>query len=107
MTGLVYRHEPMGALPIGHYSLMNLERLNVQEEVSGVYDLILHVYPTKNMDYGIFNDDEEETLNLAIEKFKTYKANEIVDYMHEEKAYNETKAGKIILFSLAKEIRAF
>ena len=106
MTGLVYRHEPMGALPIGHYSLMNLERLNVQEEVSSTYDSMLHVYPTKDMDYSIFTDDEKETLNLVIEKFKTYKANEIVDYMHEEKAYNETKAGEIIPFSLAKEIRA-
>lgn len=106
MTGLVYRHEPMGALPIGHYSLMNLERLNVQEEVSSTYDSMLHVYPTQDMDYSIFTDDEKETLNLVIEKFKNYKANEIVDYMHEEKAYNETKAGEIIPFSLAKEIRA-
>ena len=34
ITGLVYRHNEMGALPIGHYSLMNLENLNVREEVS-------------------------------------------------------------------------
>ena len=37
--------------------------------------------------------------------FKNYKAKEIVDYMHEEKAYIETKPGEIIPFSLAKEIR--
>ncbi|MDD3416122.1 MAG: hypothetical protein PHY47_19340 [Lachnospiraceae bacterium] len=47
---MVYRHEPMGALPIGHYSLMNLENLNVQEEASQNYDAMLHVYPSKNMD---------------------------------------------------------
>ena len=32
---------------------------------------------------------------------------EIVDYMHEEKAYAETVDGEIISFSLAKEIRTF
>ena len=34
-------------------------------------------------------------------------AKDIVDYMHEEKAYKETNAGEIIPFSLAKEIRSF
>lgn len=40
MTGMVYRHEPMEALPIGHYSLMNLGNLNVREEMSYNYDII-------------------------------------------------------------------
>lgn len=107
MTGLVYRHEAMGALPIGHYSLMNLEALNVQEEVSNNYDSMLHVYPAKNMDYSILSDDEKDVLNTVITKFKNYKAAEIVNYMHEEKAYRETMSGEIIPFSLAKEIRIF
>jgi hypothetical protein len=46
-------------------------------------------------------------LDKVIEKFKNYKAKEIVNYMHEEKAYTETLSGDIIPFSLAKEIRAF
>lgn len=107
MTGMVYRHEPMGALPIGHYSLMNLENVNVQEEVSCNYDSMLHVYPNINMDYSVLNNDEKKILDKVIAKFKNYKAKDIVDYMHEEKAYKETKAGEIISFSLAKEIRAF
>lgn len=107
MTGMVYRHEPMGALPIGHYSLMNLENLNVQEEMSFNYDTMLHVYPTANMDYSILSDGEKAILNKVITKFKDYKAKDIVNYMHDEKAYSETKPGEIIPFSLAKEIRAF
>jgi putative zinc finger/helix-turn-helix YgiT family protein len=107
MTGMVYRHEAMGALPIGHYSLMNLENLNVQEEVSYNYDSMLHIYPSKNADYLILNDTEKAVLDKVIVKFKNYKAREIVDYMHEEKAYTETLPGDIIPFSLAKEIRAF
>lgn len=107
MTGMVYRHEPMGALPIGHYSLMNLENLNVKEEMSCNYDIMLHVYPTVGMDYSVLSDREKATLDKVIEKFKNYKAKDIVDYMHEEKAYTETKAGEIIPFSLAKEIKKF
>lgn len=107
MTGMVYRHEPMGALPIGHYSLMNLENLNVQEELSCNYDTMLHVYPTANMDYSILDAKEKAILDKVIVKFIDFKAKDIVDYMHEEKAYAETKPGDIIPFSLAKEIRAF
>lgn len=107
MTGMVYRHEPMGALPIGHYSLMNLENLDIKEEMSYNYDTMLHVYPTAGMDYSILSDREKTILDKVIEKFKNYKTKEIVDYMHEEKAYTETNAGEIIPFSLAKEIRNF
>lgn len=107
MTGMVYRHEPMGALPVGHYSLMNLENLNVQEEMSYNYDTMLHVYPTANMDYSVLSGGEKAILDKVIAKFKDYKAKDIVDYMHDERAYKETKSGEIIPFSLAKEIRAF
>ena len=107
ITGLVYRHNEMGALPIGHYSLMNLEKLNVREEVSNNYDSMLHIYPSKGMDYGVLSDKEKSVLDSVIKKFKNYKAQEIVDYMHEEKAYRGTNPGEIIPFSMAKEIRAF
>ena len=107
ITGLVYRHNELGALPIGHYSLMNLENLNVHEEESYNYDSMLHIYPTQNMDYSVLNTEDKKILDIVIEKFKNYKAKDIVDYMHEEKAYRETKPGDIIPFSLAKEIRDF
>ncbi|MGN0379281.1 MAG: type II TA system antitoxin MqsA family protein [Butyrivibrio sp.] len=107
ITGMVYRHEPMGALPVGHYSLMNLEKLNVKEEMSCNYDTMLHIYPTEGMDYSVLSDGEKEILNRVIEKFGNFKSKDIVEYMHEEKAYTETSLGEIIPFSLAKEIRAF
>lgn len=61
----------------------------------------------KIMDYSILSEDEKAILEKVIAKFKNFKAKDIVDYMHEEKAYKETAAGEIIPFSLAKEIRAF
>ena len=107
MTGMVYRHNTMGALPVGHYSLMNLENLNIQEEESFNYDSMLHIYPTNGMDYSVLSEDEKKIIDKVIKKFKNYKAKDIVEYMHEEKAYIETKPGDIIPFSLAKEIREF
>ena len=106
MTGLVYRHEAMGALPIGHYSLMNLENLNVREELSFSYDSMLHVYPSECVDYSLLSETERTVLDAVIDKFKDYKASEIVEYMHEERAYTETENGEIIPFHLAGEIRA-
>ena len=94
-------------IPLGHYSLMNLENLNVKEEMSYNYDTMLHVYPTANMDYSVLDDKEKTILDKVVEKFVDYKAKDIIDYMHEEKAYIETNPGEIIPFSLAREIRKF
>lgn len=107
ITGMVYRHNDMGALPVGHYSLMNLENLNVHEEESYNYDSMLHIYPTNDMNYNVLSSEDKKILDTVIRKFKNYKAKEIIDYMHEEKAYQETKSDEIIPFSMAKEIRDF
>lgn len=104
MTGMVYQHEAMGALPIGHDYLMNLERLNIQEEESIHYNSMMHVYPVEGMDYSVLSDQEKVILDEVVNKFKTWKAKEIVDYMHKEKAYLNTKPGEIISFDYAKEI---
>lgn len=107
ITGLVYRHNDMGALPIGHYSLMNLENLNVQEEESYNYDSMQHIYPAEGMDYSVLSAEDKNILDSVIRKFKNFKTKEIVDYMHEETAYRNTKSGDIIPFSMAKDIRLF
>ena len=90
-----------------NYSLMNLEKLNIQEEMNYSCDTMLHIYPTANMDYSVLTDREKSILDKVITKFSAYRAKDIVEYMHKEKAYTETRPGEIILFSLAKEIRKF
>ena len=50
------------ALPVGHYNLMNLENLNIREEESNNYDLMLHIYPSKGMDYAVLTDEERRIL---------------------------------------------
>lgn len=105
MTGLVYSHEAMGALPVGHYSLMNLEHLNVREEMSRNFDSMQHIYPCEQADISILDDEEKEILDTVIAKFKNMKARGIVEYMHEEQAYIETRPGEVIPFHLAGKIR--
>ncbi len=108
ITGLVYVHEQMGALPIGHYSLVNLENLNIREEMSQHYDnVMLHFYETDKHDYSSLSDDDLNILNAVIIKFKHFSATDIVNYMHRETAYKKTKPGEYIPFSLAKEIKDF
>lgn len=107
ITGLVYRHHEMGALPIGHYSLMNLERLNVQEEQSLNYGSMLYVYPAEGNDYSVLSSKDKKILDAVIKKFQGFSAQEIVDYMHGEKAYLKTGPGEIIPFEYANELRDF
>ncbi len=107
ITGLVYIHADLGALPVGHHRLMDLENLNVREEESRNYYYMLHVYPTEGMDYSVLTAEDKEVLDAVINKFKNYNARQIIDYMHKERAYQETADDEIIPFSLAKEIREF
>jgi len=105
MTGMVYRHETMGALPVGHNMLMNLENVNVKEEAGVNYEIMYHFYPLDGVDYTILSSSERKILDAVIEKFREYKSKEIVEYMHKEKAYVNTKPGAIIPFSMTKGIK--
>ena len=107
MTGLVYLHKEMGALPVGHNKLLSLERINVQEETSANYDLLIHFYPLETIDYSVLMDDEIEILDTVIRKFKRYQTKQIIEYMHKEKAYSMTEADEIIPYSLARDLREF
>ena len=101
MTGLVYRHEAMGALPVGHCSLMNLQRLNVKEEVRSDYDMVLRVYPNEEMDYAVIGDEEKEILDVVVERFRGHKG--IAEFKKEEVVYERTSVGAVIPFSLVRE----
>lgn len=106
MTGLVYLHEAMGALPVGHYKIMGLENVRVQEEEGFDYTKY-HVLPNELLDENALSDAEKEILDAVVGKFNSYTAQEIVEYMHKEVAYLETNDFDVIPFSVAKNIRSF
>ena len=108
ITGLVYTHEPMGALPIGHKSLMNLENLIITREESDNFSQKFHIHPSSLfVDYSVLTQDEIDILNRVVKKFKDYTGAECADYMHKEKAYRDTKEEEIISFELTKELNNF
>ncbi len=77
-------------------------------EVGAVIILLLSPYTSfKGMDYAVLTDEDRSILDDVIKKFKDYKAKDIIEYMHGETAYTKTKAGEMIPFSLAKDIREF
>lgn len=106
MLGLVYCHEAMGALPIGHYKIVGLENIKMQEE-EGYDNTVFHFLGNDSIDKKCLTDDDIIILDMVIKKFEAFTAREIVEYMHKETAYEKTNDKDIIPYSLAKEIRGF
>ena len=107
MSGLVYSHYVMGALPKGHHKILGLGNINVKEEYETPETVKYHILPSDSFDESVFTEDELRVLNRVVDKFKYMKVTEIVEYMHQEIAYVETQPDELIPYELAKEIRAF
>lgn len=104
MTGLVYTHMPYGALPIAFDEIIHLPTVKVVEEI--IYeDISYKIIPNEGVNVSDFSLEELSVLEKVATTFKDYRAREIVDYMHKEKAYTDTEAYQIIPYSLAKELR--
>ena len=106
LTGLVYVHQKMGALPIAYDELLKLPSIIVNEEIieNSDYFICYHILPNENYRVKKLSDKEKRICDLVINKFKNFSTKEIVDYMHKEKAYIDTKNNEIIDFSYAKYI---
>ncbi len=108
MTGLVYRHKPMGALPIGHHEIISLPGINVEEEDSQTFDYpVYHILPNDHADFSKLTKNEMAILDQVIEKFCLYNGRQIASYMHKEYAYTQTAPNDIITFAYAERIREF
>ena len=108
MTGLVYQHMPLGALPIGYREIENLDSVSKRETL--VYDYLATEYVSKGTDMiddSLFSSDELDVLHAVCKRFKTYSGREISDVMHREDAYELTEDRAIIDFSIIKSLKAF
>lgn len=103
MTGLVYRHMPLGALPIAYDEIATLPTVEVVEELINS-DIAYRIIPRQEICLSAFTLNELSVLELIANTFKDFKTKEIVDYMHEEKAYKETSHHQIISYDLAKQL---
>lgn len=106
LTGLVYTHQKMGALPIAYDEIIKLPSIVVKEEIIEKDDFYTSYHILANKDYKgkKLPSKEKEICDRVIEKFKDFNTQELVDYMHNEEAYIKTKNNEIICFDYAKNI---
>ncbi len=104
LTGLVYRHMPLGSLPIAYNEIIYLPAVKVEEEIIND-EICYRIMPDKEVNISAFSLEELDVLNSVAAFFRNYKTNEIIDYMHNEKAYKETMPNRIIPYSLAKQLK--
>ena len=100
ITGLVYQAMPMGALPIGHNSIINLKGVPCEEVDFGemnAYHFILNEMGS----FSTLTDEDKAILDRVIEKLGRMTKNQIIAFMHQEQAYTETVQKDIMSFKYA------
>jgi len=103
MTGLVYCHMPLGALPIAYDEIISLPTVKVVEEIVNDCECY-RIQPKSEVNISEFSLEELDVLQVVAKQFKNYKSKEIIEYMHKEKAYIRTLPNEIIPYSLAKQL---
>ena len=106
MSGLVYQHMPMGALPIAHWDLMDLVAVESIADDYATFDSY-KILPSPDFSEDVFTTEEKDVLYTVLNKFRNFTGKSIAEYMHEELAYRQTREYEIIPFYLAKQIRPF
>lgn len=104
ITGLVYQALPMGAVPIGHDTIIELKGIDYDEIEIG--DGTAYKFcSTDNRKYPYLNNNDKKILDNVIEKLGSMNKDEIVNFMHGERAYIETKPREIISFQYSDCLR--
>lgn len=106
ITGLVYAHMPYGALPIAHSEIIHLQGLNV-EEIENNDTTMYRITSSQGAKLVGLDANEIDILYQVANKFKSFSTQQIVDYMHREKAYVDTEMHQLIPFSLCNDLIEF
>ena len=100
ITGLVYQALPMGAVPIGHNSIIDLSGVPCEEVDLG--ETTAYHFQLSNTDlFPSISVEDKAILDIVIDKLGKMTKNEIVSFMHKEQAYKETLPRDIIQFKYA------
>lgn len=105
ITGLVYKALPMGAVPIGHDSIINLKGVPCEEEDKGEMTAYHFCMKDKTQEFTHLSETERKVLDIVIEKLGRMSKNEIVSFMHQEQAYKKTKFRDVISFEYAETLQ--
>ncbi len=112
ISGLVYKHLPYGAVPIGSNEILGASGSSIVlseeslwcnddgEEVIGY-----KIKNLKEMDKAKLETSEISVIELVNKKFKNLGSAAISRIMHDEYAYKNTKDGELISFKWAKKLK--
>lgn len=104
ITGLVYQAMPMGAVPIGHNSIIDLRDVPC-EEVDMGETTAYHFSLKEAASFLALSDEEKNILDIVIEKLGKMTKNQIVSFMHKEQAYIETAPRDMIRFKYVESLQ--
>lgn len=104
ITGLVYQALPMGAVPVGHGSIIDLKDVPCEEVDMGETSAY-HFSLTGEKNFSALSKEEKDILDFVIEKLGKMSKNEIIDFMHKERAYVETAPRDVIQFKYAEYLQ--
>lgn len=107
MTGLIYRKNASGALPIAYRELLNLPNVKVKETVEKDKSVQTIIIPSNEVDYSVLDEEDTKIIDMVVDKFVALKPHRFSDYMKDEPVIKETRAGDFIPFSKVKTIRIF
>lgn len=104
ITGLVYQAMPMGAVPVGHNSIIELKGVPC-EEVDMGETTAYYFSLEKDAKLSYLSKEEKGILDEVIEKLGDMTKKEIVEFMHNEIAYIETESRGIIEYIYADTLQ--
>lgn len=104
ITGLVYQALPMGAVPVGHNSIIDLKDVPCEEVDMG--ETNAYYFALKNAaEFPTLSEDDKNILDVVIAKLGKMSKNEIINFMHKEQAYVKTEPRDMIPFKYAEDLQ--
>jgi len=104
ITGLVYQALPMGAVPVGHNSIVDLKDVPCDEVDMGE-TTAYHFWLNGTQNFSVLTKEDMKILDIVIEKLGKMSKNEIIDFMHKEQAYIQTAPREVISFKFAESLQ--
>lgn len=105
ITGLVYQALPMGAVPVGHRSIIDLGGVPCEEIDTREMSAYHFMLKDAGGGFPALSGEDIKILDEVISRLGDMTTEEIVDFMHREKAYTETAPREIIPFKYAAELQ--
>ncbi len=103
ITGMVYTIMPMGAVPVGHKSIIDLKGISYEEieyENGSGYKFL----KSERNNYDALSDEDIGVLDTVIKELGDYTKEQIVERMHREDAYVNTDRGNVINYRYAMNL---